>query len=125
MTSAEWIKLRLPNGTSFRRNGLSFSVDEMIKSALADYSTKAANAQKRYALADLLEIILSDVLANDEQEGDYQSGDKADNLRNRINQWREEAKAIEDGATEPHSPGTMQFIPIVQEYDATDEHATT
>lgn len=69
MTSAEWIKLRLPNGTSFRRNGLSFSVDEMITSALADYSTKTANAQKRYALADLLEIILSDILANDEQKG--------------------------------------------------------
>lgn len=98
MTAAEWIKLRLPNGASFTKNGVTQTIDEAVTASLDDHSSVTAEAQKRRALADLLEVILSDTEADNVQEGDYASGKSATTLLARIKALREEADAIiEDG----------------------------
>jgi hypothetical protein len=109
MTDTDWIKLRLRDGATFVKNGVTISVDEAVEAALEDYASKVAAARKYYALADLLEVELSDMEADDEKEGDYSAGKKSSTLQDRIERLRDQGDAIQAGGS-PTSDGGIRVI---------------
>lgn len=109
MTDAEWIKLRLPSGVAFTKNGVTLSLESAVSSALSDYSTSVAAAQKYFAIADLLEILLSDCEADEERQGDYFAGKKRSALLDDIERYRSTGTDIQNGDDEP---GTSGFVNV-------------
>ena len=100
MTDLVWIKLRLPSGASFTKNNVTLSLDDAIDSAVTDYAAKTAAARKYFAIADLLEILLSDTEADSERHGDYVAGKKRTALLQDIERYRNEGADIEAGDTD-------------------------
>lgn len=99
----EWIKQRLPGDASFSKHGMQQSVDEAINSALSDHADESATAQKKLALADLLDIVAADIKYAEERLGEWTG-------RNQI--LEERAAALRSEAeNETDSPGSFSFVP--------------
>lgn len=102
MTSSDWIKLNLPPSVDFSRNGVTITVDDAVTESLAGFSQHTSEAQKRYALADLIGFWLGAFVADKEIEDEYTRDGVYTMWEDRRRRWIKEAQDIsgEDDPTE-------------------------
>lgn len=123
MTTADWIKYNLPPNVDFSRNGLTITVGDAVTEALALYSQHTAEAQKRYALADLIGFWLGAFVADKEVEDKYTRDGVYKMWEDRRRRWIKEAQDIsgEDDPTE----GGWSSVPITfTRVRCTDENSS-
>lgn len=101
-TAENWIKQRLPADARFSKNGIVTNLDEAVTASLADYSEYTESKQKRYALADLLDILAADIKYQSETLGEWTGREQI--LEERARQYREEAES------ETGQPGSFSFV---------------
>jgi hypothetical protein len=106
-SAADWIKQRLPADAIFSKNGIEQNADEAIDAALADHTDQTdvspGFSQRKYALADLLDILAADVKYRSEKLGDWTGTDQV--LSDRAAALREEA------GSDTGQPGSFSFVP--------------
>jgi hypothetical protein len=103
--NSDWIKGRLPAGCTFKKNGLTATVDEAIDAALT-----ANDDNRKLALADLLEMLAADI-THDTQTVDQETY-TGPLLMERAEALRAEADAddIGSGASSgSFSSGSVQY----------------
>lgn len=92
-----WIAQRLPKGANFSKNNLTQSVDDAITEALSDNDGQTNDHM--LALADLLDVLASDVKFDSENySGNGSYSYSKSTLVDRANYWRTKAKQISGGS---------------------------
>lgn len=89
MSDEDWIKLQLPAGASFTKNGVTLTVAQAVTAALTD------NDDNRFlAVADLLDMLAADEGRKTETIGPYSRSTEA-NLIKRAAYFRSMAGAVD------------------------------
>lgn len=104
MDASVWIKLNLPPEASFAKNGVSLTVDEAVSAVLDQFASYSTEVSKRYALAELIDMWLSQFKADREKEGEYERSGVLKMWRDRRNQLVEEAQDLDDAK--------LNFVPL-------------
>ena len=99
MTNAEWVKLRLPPGANFSKNGVTLTVDAAVTDALDE-----AEDDRRVALVSLLRLLLSNIEFDSETLGSY-SYDRP-TLQAQIDYWQGQ---VDDATGSSFSSVTADF----------------
>jgi hypothetical protein len=102
-SATQWITQRLPSDARFSKHGIVQSVAQAVADALSVHIDRSEFARERLALADLLEILRSDIVYKEQHLMDWSGRDEV--LTERISSLREEADNEKAGS------GGFGFVP--------------